>query len=144
MAAELGRTPEPDVRDEGWLNPRWSGPDTPCTGPLCCLTVVNCAPWLSASTCLPVARTAAWLLALDEWSDGPCHGSDAVEDGVTRYLTVVEGAAPDSADPPAVSLDTRDPPAQGGRGSTHVPPREPRSARTGSAPRPPKRGRRRP
>jgi hypothetical protein len=83
---------------------RLGRPFDPAMVPLCSLTAANCTPWLSASACYPVAQTAAWLLALDAWSDGPGSDGSLVDAGITRCLEVVDGGAPTSGDPLQVSL----------------------------------------
>ncbi|GAA2862118.1 hypothetical protein GCM10010517_20970 [Streptosporangium fragile] len=90
-------------RMRGWAE-RLGAPFDPGTAPLCCLTAANGTPWLSASACYPVAQTAAWLLALDAWSDGPGSDSATVADGVARYLAIVQGEAPETDDPLALAL----------------------------------------
>ncbi|MBB2913808.1 AcrR family transcriptional regulator [Streptosporangium becharense] len=90
-------------RMQGWMR-RLGPPFVPGTATLCCLTAANGTPWLPASACYPVAQTAAWLLALDAWSDGPGGDAATVEDGVARCLAVVRGGEPGDGDPLALSL----------------------------------------
>ncbi|MGW2223345.1 terpene synthase family protein [Nonomuraea sp. NPDC001684] len=100
----------------GWAE-RHGPPFDPAVIPLCCLTAAICTPWLDADACLLLAGTAAWLLAVDAWSDAPRavphsaddSADDSVEAGVARCLAVVEGGDPEPGDALAASLaDLRD------------------------------------
>ncbi|MBB2910472.1 hypothetical protein FHS43_001735 [Streptosporangium becharense] len=103
-AADAATTVIPLIgRMARWIGPL-GAPFYPDLAPLCSLMAVHGTPWLPSSTCYLAARAAAWLQAIDAWSDD--HGTEpaAVESGVAHYLEVVRGAAPDPGDPLAVSL----------------------------------------
>lgn len=87
---------------------RWAGgygnAFDPCRFDAISLTAAYASPWLDPGRLRAVTRTAIWICAVDDAIDERLTGAAGVSGLVRAYQAVAAGAAPDPADPLALSL----------------------------------------